>query len=135
MFDDKKLKDFQQLPADNLAYIGDAVYELYIRLMVMSDHDAKAGKLHRYAVHYARAKFQSNAAVKVQAILDETEKAVLIRGRNQNVGSMPKNAGIQEYRWATGLETLIGYLYLSGNKERLDEVMDFIIKTDESNQA
>lgn len=119
-----------QLPASTLAYIGDAVYELYVRETMLSRSKAKSGRLHALSVHYVKAKYQAAAAVRILPQLSEKEENVLLRGRNADPGAMPKHAAPQEYRWATGLEALIGYLYLSGEEARLQEVLALIMDED-----
>lgn len=125
--------NIQEVPIDNLAYIGDAVYELYIRKKVLTEHRAKAGRLHYLAVHFARASFQAKAAVNIRPYLTEAEENILRRGRNANHGTMAKHASPQEYAWASALEALIGYLHLSNQDKRLEEIMTLIIIEGEKN--
>ncbi len=121
------IEDAAQLPAPTLAYIGDAVYELYVREEMLKRHRTKASRLHYLSVHYVRAQFQAEAAVRILPQLSEKEENILLRGRNANQGATAKHAAPQEYRWASGLETLIGYLYLAGKKERLQELLPAIL--------
>lgn len=123
--------EIKHIPCDKLAYIGDAVFELYIRKKVLLEVPGKANTLHRAAVHYVRAKFQANAAVNIQDSLTEEELNILRRGRNANQGAIAKHASPQEYRWATALETLIGYLYLSEQEQRLEEILSLVIEEGE----
>ncbi len=128
-------KVISQLPIQSLAYIGDAVYELYVREVILEQHPAKPGRLHGLSIQFAKARFQAKAAVWLMDRLDEHEKNILLRGRNADPGAMAKHATPQEYRWASGLESLIGYLYLSGQKERLQEILKLIMEvgtTDET---
>lgn len=107
-----------------LAFVGDGVYELYVRTRLMRKGSLQANKLHRLATQYVKAGAQ---AVSVRAILDklsEEESAVYRRGRNAKSATVPKNADVAEYRMATGFEALLGYLYLSGRAERLHEIME-----------
>ena len=107
-----------------LAYIGDGVYELYVRARVIDENpDMPAHKLHKEAVKYVKAHAQSNSIHEIADILTEDEMAVFKRGRNAKSPTVPKNANLTEYRHATGFEALLGYLYLSHNSERLDEIM------------
>lgn len=107
----------------SLAYIGDAVYELYVRTHIMKDENLPVNKLHKTATGYVKAKAQSDAIHNIESRLTEQEIAIFKRGRNAHSHTSAKNADIVDYRHATGFEALIGYLYMSGNKERLNEVL------------
>ena len=108
----------------SLAHIGDAVYELYVRTRVIREHpNMPAHKLHTHAVKYVKAAAQSASINAIQDILTEDETAIFKRGRNAKSPTVPKNADIRDYRRATGFEALVGYLYLSGETERLDYIM------------
>ena len=107
-----------------LAYIGDGVYELYVRTRVIKENpDMPAYKLHKETVKYVKAHAQSNSIHAICDILAEDETAVFKRGRNAKSPTVPKNADLTEYRHATGFEALLVYLYLSQKSERLDEIM------------
>ena len=107
-----------------LAYIGDAVYEEYTRERVLHQNpDMPAHKLHIENVKYVKAHAQSRSASALEDMLTEQETAVFKRGRNAKSPTSPKNADVLEYRRATGLETLFGYLHLSGQEERKRELM------------
>ncbi len=107
-----------------LAYIGDAVYEEYTRERILSQNpDMPAHKLHIENVKYVKAHAQSRSAAALEDMLTEQEAAVFKRGRNAKSATSPKNAEVLEYRRATGLEALFGYLRLSGQAERLTELM------------
>ena len=107
-----------------LAYIGDAVYEEYTRERVLLQNpDMPAHKLHIENVKYVKAHAQSRSASALEGMLTEQETAVFKRGRNAKSPTSPKNADVLEYRRATGLETLFGYLHLSGQEERKRELM------------
>ncbi len=107
-----------------LAYIGDGVYELYVRSRLIEEHsDMPPHKLHVLSSAHVKAKAQSRAMVIVETILTEEELAIYKRGRNAKSATVPKNADVTEYRRATGFEALIGYLYLKGDTGRLDEIM------------
>lgn len=117
----KKTSEYSPLV---LAYIGDAVYEVYTRERILSENvDMPAHKLHKENIKYVKAHAQSQSVSTVEQILTDEELAVFKRGRNAKSGISPKNADVVEYRRATGLETLFGYLYLDGRKERLLELM------------
>ncbi len=107
-----------------LAYIGDGVYELYVRNKLIDEHsDMPPHKLHILATTHVKASAQSNAMLLIESTLTEDELTIYKRGRNAKSATVPKNADVSEYRRATGFEALIGYLYLSEKKERLDEIM------------
>ncbi len=106
-----------------LAYIGDAVFELYIRSMLVSNHNMQVNKLHKEATNYVKAKAQSELLEKIYDRLTEEEITIFKRGRNAHSYTSAKNADIVDYRRATGFEALMGYLYISGNKERIVELL------------
>ena len=107
-----------------LAYIGDGVYELYVRTRVIAQNpDMPAHKLHKESVKYVKAHSQSNSIHAIADMLSEEETAIYKRGRNTKSPTVPKNANLTEYRHATGFEALLGYLYLSEQRERLEEIM------------
>ena len=117
-------KDPSQYSPLALAYIGDGVYELYVRSRVIYENpDMPAHKLHKESVKYVKANSQANSIHAMTDILTEKETAVYKRGRNAKSPTVPKHASLTDYRHATGFEALIGYLYLSGETERLDELM------------
>ncbi len=106
-----------------LAYIGDAVYEVYVREHVMLRGNMPVAKLHRAATGYVKAKAQSDIIHAISDRLTDEETAVFKRGRNAHSYTSAKNADIVDYRHATGFEALIGYLYLDGRSERLAEIL------------
>ena len=101
-----------------LAYIGDAVYELVIRTMVVEKGNRQASQLHKITTSYVKAQAQAAMIEALEPDLTEEELAVYKRGRNAKSYTSAKNASILDYRKATGLEALVGYLYLSGREER-----------------
>ena len=119
-----------QLPDDEiraissigLAHLGDAVYELLVRTYLCAHGKATGKGLHRATVDLVRAPAQAEAAEKILPLLTEEEQAVFRRGRNANVQSIPKNASRAQYQQATALEALIGWLYLRGEKDRIEEL-------------
>lgn len=117
--------DEKQLNSLALAYMGDAVFEVYVRLHLLQNGQVRPNQLHREATKYVSAKAQSAVAHQFieEGILSEEENTVLKRGRNAKSASVPKNTDVQTYRYSTGFEALIGYLYLSGNEERLEELI------------
>lgn len=121
-----------QLSPLTLAFIGDAVYELLVRGQVLARGSAPVGKLHHRTVDFVRADAQAKAVRSIQPVLTETEAAVLRRGRNANSAHIAKNADPADYRYATGLEALFGYLYLIGENQRLRELFTLIIREKET---
>ncbi len=106
-----------------LAYMGDAVYELYIRRHVLESGRSNVDILHKTAVKYVRAEAQSTALKKIFDDLSEEEQALVKRARNRKIVSKPKNADPVTYKYATAFEALVGELFLSGKRERLEEVI------------
>ena len=102
-----------------LAYIGDAVYDLVIRSIVVERANRAANELHKRTVKYVQAGVQAAMIEALTAELTEDEAAVYKRGRNAKANTSAKNASIQDYRKATGFEALIGFLYLTGQTDRL----------------
>ena len=107
-----------------LAFLGDSVYEMFIRTKILAIGNRSANELHKMAIGYVKAKAQAEAAHKILEILTEDELSMYKRGRNTNIHTVPKNADMVDYRHATALETLVGYLYLKGDKERLKEILE-----------
>ena len=98
-----------------LAYIGDCVYELYVRTYLIKDTNSHVNDLHKTAANLVNNKSQSNFHMKIKNMLTEEEDAVYKRGRN-TYSKPPKNAILRDYKSATGIESLIGYLYLKKDK-------------------
>lgn len=116
-----------------LAYIGDAVFELFVRTIVLSKGNAPVNKMHKRSREFVKAKGQSDMYFKIEDMLTEEEQSVFRRGRNAKSHTMPKNADLMDYKHATGLEALFGYLYLQGNMERLSELFNKGVLNDEEN--
>ncbi|MBY0121897.1 Mini-ribonuclease 3 [Bacillus sp. S/N-304-OC-R1] len=119
--------DEKQLNSLALAYMGDAVFEVYVRRHLIQSGQVRPNQLHREATHYVSAKAQSAFIHQLldSGLLSEEEIAVVRRGRNAKSGSVPKNTDVQTYRYSTAFEALIGYLHLSGQEERLEEIILF----------
>lgn len=111
-----------------LAHIGDSVYELLTRTMLCTQGHSAVQKLHRLTVSYVNAPAQAAAMQKILPKLTEAELAVYKRGRNAKVHSVPQKATEAEYHSATGLEALFGWLYLQGQRERIDELFEAIME-------
>lgn len=111
-----------------LAFLGDAEYGLMVRKMLLKSANRQAGDLHKMAVKYVCAPAQAKGAAAVMPILSGQETAAYKRGRNAHTSHTPKGATPAEYSAATGLEALFGYLSLSDETERMNELFDLIIK-------
>lgn len=122
--------DVKQLNGLTLAYIGDTVFETYIREYAIGLGYQHVKDLHKIVVGFTSGEAQAKIVSELinNNMLTEEELIYFKRGRNSHVKSSRKNIGIQEYLQATGFEALIGFLYLSNNQARLNELMEFIIK-------
>ena len=107
----------------NLAYVGDAVIELLVRKKLVTQ-GGKLGELNRKADAFVRAGYQCKALERLIPIMTEEEAAVFRRGKNIHTNSIPKNATQAEYRKATGLEAVFGYLYLKDEQERIEFLLE-----------
>ena len=105
------------------AYIGDCVYELYIRTHLVNTTKLKPHYLHIEATKYVKAGAQAKLLKELQDILTEDEKEIVRRTRNTQNHHLPKNVSQAEYAYATAFEGLIGYLYLTGQNERIKEIL------------
>lgn len=114
-----KEQDVRAYSPLTLAYIGDAIYELVIRSVVVERANRSANDLHKKTVRYVKAETQAAMIMALQEELTEEEMAVYKRGRNAKSHTMAKNASMSDYRKATGFEALMGYLYLSDETDRL----------------
>lgn len=114
----------------SLAYLGDSVYELYIREYLLSKGITKVNTLQKQAIKFVSAKAQCTFVTEMINcnFLKEEEIAIFNRGRNHKSHAHPKNTDIITYKYATGLEAVIGYLYLQKKNSRIDEIMKFIIE-------
>ena len=111
------------------AYVGDAVYELYIRTHLVNKTNLKPHKLHIEAIKYVKAQSQAQALKKIEVNLTEKEKEIVRRGRNTENHHVAKNASVQDYMYSTAFEALIGYLYLTNQEKRIKELVEMIIPT------
>ncbi len=118
-------EDILMLAPLQLAYIGDAVYELFVRMKVL-DLDLNVNKLHKKSTNYVKAESQSKIVKKLEEALTEKEKSIVKKGRNAKSNSPAKNADIIDYKYSTGFEALIGYLYINRQEERLEEIFEII---------
>jgi len=119
-----KKEDIKMMSPLVWAYMGDAVYEQFIREYIINQGVSKNGAYHKKAIKYVSANAQVKILKELENCLTEEEKDIVRRGRNSNPHSHAKNADIVDYKWATGFEALIGYLYLTNQKERLDFILN-----------
>ena len=117
------MRPINELSTPALAYLGDAVIELYVRRGLVEAGYSTSASLNQKALDYVRAGAQARAMQKISPMLTEQEAAVFRRGRNMGHGNVPKGATGAEYRNATGMEVLAGYLHLTGAQERLYELL------------
>lgn len=118
---DQKARELNPLV---LAYVGDGVHTLYIRLMAVHNTTGKADKLHKFVTARVNAKAQAECMQRILPELTEEENDVFHRARNSHQHSMAKNASVADYKLASGFEAVIGYLYLTGKNERLSYLLD-----------
>lgn len=113
-----------------LAYLGDAVLEVYVREYLVNSGLSSSARLNSTALEYVKATRQAEAMKKILPELTEEEEAVFKRGRNMGHTNTPKSATVSEYRSATGMEALFGYLHLEGRKERIAELFALAYETE-----
>lgn len=118
-----ELKDIRSYSPLALAYIGDGIYDLVIRSMVVGEGNTHVNDLHRHTSQIVKAHAQSELIGEILPELTEEEVAVYKRGRNAKSATMAKNATVGDYRRATGFEALMGYLYLEDKTERMMELI------------
>lgn len=105
------------------AFIGDAIYELVIRTMIVDEANRSANDLHKESSNYVKASTQAKLSEILMDEFDEEELAVFKRGRNAKINTKAKNASLSDYKKATGFEAVMGYLYLEGKSERMIELI------------
>lgn len=110
------------------AYVGDAVYELYVRTHLINTTKLKPHALHMQSIKYVKAKAQAQILQNLDEILTNEEKEIARRGRNTKNHHLPKNAEVQDYMYSTAFEALIGYLYLTKKEERLEQILEYCVK-------
>ena len=115
---------------ESLAYIGDAIYELRIREYILSTGYQDVNKLHKYAVKFTSGENQAKIIDYLikENLITEEELSYFKRGRNSGHSKNRRSISVISYKKATGFEAMIGYLYLENKKERLDEILDIVIK-------
>ncbi|MBU5311765.1 Mini-ribonuclease 3 [Tissierella carlieri] len=122
-------EDIAMLSPLQLAYIGDAVYELLVRTYLL-EKKLPVKELHKLTIKYVKAKAQADIVHMLEDILNEDERAVVKKGRNAKTNTMPKNADMIDYKYATGFEALMGYLYLMGKDYRIAELFKVVSHID-----
>ena len=120
-------EDVAMLSPLQLPYIGDAVYELLVRTYLLKEN-IPVKKLHKTTINYVKAEAQAKAIHDLEEKLNEEEKDLVKKGRNAKSKTMPRNVNMIDYKYATGLETLFGYLYLNRDNSRIEELFDEVIK-------
>ena len=120
----------------SLAYLGDCAIEICVREYLVREAGlSSSAKLNKAALEFVRASKQAEAMKNILPLLSEEEDAVFHRGRNMGHSNTPKSATVAEYRNATGMEALFGWLYLAGNTERIDQLFRAAYKLDEKNNT
>lgn len=110
------------------AYVGDCLYELYVRNYLINSSNMKVHELHMNAIKYVKAQAQAEILKIIDPNLSDEEKNIVRRTRNTKNHHIPKNANSSDYMYATAFEGLIGYLYLNKKEERLKEILEIIEK-------
>lgn len=114
--------DINEISTEALAYLGDSVLEIRVRELLVKKGISGSGRLNSASLSYVKASEQAAAMHRIAPFLSEEESLVFKRGRNMSGGNVPKSATVSEYRTATGMEVLFGYLHLLGRVERIDEL-------------
>ncbi len=125
---DKPIEEVNMMPPLVWAYIGDSIYEIFIRMHFVNTTKLNPHKLHIQTINYVKAKAQAEILNKIYDKLTEKEQEIVRRGRNAENHHLPKNANMKEYMYATAFEALIGYLYLSKQDERLKEILSMCLE-------
>lgn len=120
---EKNEMDVNMLSPLTWAYVGDAIYELYIRTNLVNNTKLKPHKLHLESIKYVKAKAQADILKRIEENLTEAEKDIVRRARNAENHHLPKNADSADYMYSTAFEGLIGFLYLTKQDERLKEIL------------
>ena len=122
-FNDDEVKN---MPITSLAFVGDAYFTLYARLKVLNT-EAKSGKFHTKSIKLVNAHAQSEFLDKIKPLLSEEEEDLIRRARNTHTSSKSKNAGLADYKKSTAFEALLGFLFLTKNEKRIDELLNLIM--------
>ena len=125
---EKDLQDAKLLSPLVWAYVGDSVFELYVRTKLINNSNAKPHKLHIESIKYVKAKSQADILKRITDKLTDEERDVVRRGRNAENHHVAKNSNVADYSQSTAFEALIGYLYLTKQDERLEEILNMCIE-------
>lgn len=126
LFETKPEVDIHEMSPVALAFVGDAVLELLVRARLVGSTRLQPNRLHTVATHYVSAHAQCRELEILEPLLTEAEVNVLRRGKNASKASVAKHATVQEYRASTGLECLLGWLYLRGENDRIQQLFDAV---------
>ena len=126
--------DIRELSTEALAYLGDSVLEIRVREKLVRDGIGHSGELNRASLSFVKASEQAAAMRRIVPLLTEEEALVFKRGRNMSGGNVPKSATVSEYRTATGMEVLFGYLHYAGRTERIDELFEIAYNLNENTE-
>ena len=122
----KNIEDIKMLSPLVWAYVGDSIYEAYIRVNLVNNSNAKPHKLHIESIKYVKAKAQADILEQIKEKLTDEEKEIVRRGRNVQNHHVAKNANVADYAMSTAFESLIGYLYLTKQEKRLKEILHMV---------
>ena len=126
LFETKPEVDIHEMSPVALAFVGDAVLELLVRARLVGSTRLQPNRLHTVATHYVSAHAQCRELEILEPLLTEAEANVVRRGKNASKASVAKHATVQEYRASTGLECLLGWLYLRGENDRIQQLFDAV---------
>lgn len=127
-------KNLKEISTEALAYLGDSVIELKVRELLVEQGISGSGDLNRASLAFVKASAQAAAMHKIIPMLSDDEASVYKRGRNMSGGNVPKSATMSEYRSATGMEVLFGYLHLQGKHERISELFSAAYAQDQNEE-
>jgi ribonuclease-3 family protein len=125
--------DIQNTSMQTFAFIGDAIYNVYIRTYLASKSNMQTGKLHKQSINYVSARAQSRIIDNLFDTLSQEEQEIYKRGRNTNISTVSKNVDVVTYKKATGYEALLGYIYIIKNVNRLEQIITQSINIVENN--
>ena len=118
-----------------LAYIGDTVWDLFVRTSLVLEGRGNVGTLHRLSSKIVNARFQAGLARRIFENLEDDEKDIFMRGRNAKSATVPKNMSVAEYRYATALEAVVGYLYLTGQPQKIEDIFKEALNADHPSES
>ena len=128
-------QDIKTISTSAFAYLGDSVLEIRVREKLVRDGIGHSGELNRASLAFVKASEQAAAMRRIIPHLSEEESLVFKRGRNMSGGNVPKSATVSEYRAATGMEVLFGYLHYAGRQERIDELFEIAYNLKENTET